>query len=83
MAMEETRKLLAADPRVGTHSSSLLDSPKAGSGLSVHEDEFIAGTPTQVTEQIIEQCRGCGAGHFLAILGRGGSAPHRGGHPVR
>jgi len=39
-------------------------------GFSVHEDEFIAGTPAQVAEQIIAQCRGCGAGHFLAILGR-------------
>ena len=70
MAMEETRKLLAADPRAGTHSASLLDSPEAGSGFSVHDDEFIAGTPAQVAGQIIEQCRGCGAGHFLAILGR-------------
>jgi alkanesulfonate monooxygenase SsuD/methylene tetrahydromethanopterin reductase-like flavin-dependent oxidoreductase (luciferase family) len=70
MAMEVTSKLLAADPRAGTHSPSLLDSPKAGSGFSVHNDEFIAGTPAQVAEQIIQQCRVCGAGHFLAILGR-------------
>jgi alkanesulfonate monooxygenase SsuD/methylene tetrahydromethanopterin reductase-like flavin-dependent oxidoreductase (luciferase family) len=70
MAKEETRKLLAGDPRAGIHSPSLLDSPKADSGFSVHDDEFIAGTPAQVAEQIIEQCRSCGAGHFLAILGR-------------
>src|SRR5215813_7717020 len=38
MAKEETRKLLAGDPRAGTHSPSLLDSPKTGSGLSVHDD---------------------------------------------
>ena len=62
--------LLAADPRVGSHAPSLLDAPKAGSGFSVHADEFISGTPAQVTEQIIEQCRACGAGHILAILGR-------------
>ena len=36
----------------------------------MHADEFIAGTPAQVAEQIIEQCRACGAGHILAILGR-------------
>ena len=36
----------------------------------MHDDEFIAGTPAQVAEQIIEQCRACGAGHILAILGR-------------
>lgn len=27
---------------------------------------MIAGTPADVAEQIIKQCRGCGAGHFLA-----------------
>jgi alkanesulfonate monooxygenase SsuD/methylene tetrahydromethanopterin reductase-like flavin-dependent oxidoreductase (luciferase family) len=70
MAMDVTSKLLAADPRVGRHTSSLLDAPKAGSGFSVHADEFIAGTPAQVAEQIVEQCRACGAGHIVAILGR-------------
>ena len=49
----------------------MLDAPTAGSGFSVHEDEFISGTPAQVAEQVIEQCRACGAGHFLAMLGRG------------
>jgi alkanesulfonate monooxygenase SsuD/methylene tetrahydromethanopterin reductase-like flavin-dependent oxidoreductase (luciferase family) len=69
-AMDMTSMLLAADPRVGRHSPSLLDAPKAGAGFSVHADEFIAGTPAQVAEQIIEQCRACAAGHILAILGR-------------
>jgi alkanesulfonate monooxygenase SsuD/methylene tetrahydromethanopterin reductase-like flavin-dependent oxidoreductase (luciferase family) len=69
-AMDVTSSLLAADPRVGRHTPSLLDAPKAGSGFSVHADEFIAGTPARVAEQIIEQCRACGAGHILAILGR-------------
>jgi alkanesulfonate monooxygenase SsuD/methylene tetrahydromethanopterin reductase-like flavin-dependent oxidoreductase (luciferase family) len=70
MAMDVTSTLLAADPRVGSHTPSLLDAPRAGAGFSVHADEFIAGTPAQVAEQIIEQCRACGAGHILAILGR-------------
>ena len=69
-AMAVTSTLLAADPRVGRHTPSLLDAPKAGSGFSVQADEFIAGTPAQVAEQIIGQCRACGAGHILAILGR-------------
>ena len=69
MAMAVTSSLLANDPRVG-QTPTLLDAPKAGSGFSVHADEFIVGTPTQVAEQIIEQCRACGAGHILAILGR-------------
>ncbi len=36
----------------------------------MHEDEFIAGTPARVAEQIVAQCRACGAGHIVAILGR-------------
>jgi alkanesulfonate monooxygenase SsuD/methylene tetrahydromethanopterin reductase-like flavin-dependent oxidoreductase (luciferase family) len=72
VAMQVARKVLAGDHRVRVNASSLLDAPtpKSGSGFSVHEDEFIAGTPAQVAEQIVEQCRTCGAGHILAILGR-------------
>jgi hypothetical protein len=36
----------------------------------VHDDEFIAGTPDQLTEQSVTQCRATGAGHIVAILGR-------------
>jgi alkanesulfonate monooxygenase SsuD/methylene tetrahydromethanopterin reductase-like flavin-dependent oxidoreductase (luciferase family) len=67
IAKEMTRKVLAGDPRVKAASSSLLD---AKTGFAVHDDEFIAGTPAQVAEQIITQCRTCGAGHIVAILGR-------------
>ena len=70
MAMSVTRALLAADPRVSGLAPSLLDAPKTGLGFSVHADEFIAGTPARVAEQIIEQCRACGAAHIVAILGR-------------
>ncbi len=69
MAREMAAKVLAGDPRV-QHSSPLLDAPRRGGGFSVHADEFIAGTPAQVAEQIIAQCRATGAGHILAILGR-------------
>jgi len=67
IAKEMTRKVTAGDPRVKAASSSLLD---AKTGFAIHDDEFIAGTPAQVAEQIIAQCRACGAGHILAILGR-------------
>jgi alkanesulfonate monooxygenase SsuD/methylene tetrahydromethanopterin reductase-like flavin-dependent oxidoreductase (luciferase family) len=70
MAREMAAKVLAGDPRVRQHSSSLLDAPKPATGFSLHADEFIAGTPAQVAEQIIAQCKSCGAGNFLAILGR-------------
>jgi alkanesulfonate monooxygenase SsuD/methylene tetrahydromethanopterin reductase-like flavin-dependent oxidoreductase (luciferase family) len=67
LAKEMTRNVLAGDPRVKADASSLLD---AKTGFAVHDDEFIAGTPAQVAEQIVEQCRACGAGHMLTILGR-------------
>jgi alkanesulfonate monooxygenase SsuD/methylene tetrahydromethanopterin reductase-like flavin-dependent oxidoreductase (luciferase family) len=67
MAKDMTQKVIAGDPRVKSAASSLLD---AKTGFAVHDDEFIAGTPAQVAEQIIEQCRACGAGHILSILGR-------------
>jgi alkanesulfonate monooxygenase SsuD/methylene tetrahydromethanopterin reductase-like flavin-dependent oxidoreductase (luciferase family) len=70
MAKELAKKVLAGDPRVLGQPSSLLDAPKSGSGFSVHADEFIAGTPGSVAEQIIAQCRACSAGHIVAILGR-------------
>jgi len=66
-AKEMTRKVTAGDPRIKASASSLLD---AKTGFAIHDDEFIAGTPAQVAEQIIAQCRACGAGHILAILGR-------------
>lgn len=72
-----TLKVVAGDPRVVERASSLLDAPKAGAGFSLHDDDYIAGTPAQVAEQIIEQCRKCGAGHLLAILGRAASPRRR------
>ena len=69
-AREAVSKVLTGDPRVRGQPSWRLDTPKSGSGFSVHPDEFIAGTPAQVAEQIIVQCRACGAGHIVAILGR-------------
>ena len=72
-----TLKVVAGDPRVKAAASSLLDAPKAGAGFTLHDDDYIAGTPAQVAEQIIEQCRSCGAGHVLAMLGRGVPAHRR------
>jgi hypothetical protein len=46
---------VSKDPRAA-NKRSLLDSPDAVSGFTIDGDEFIAGTPTQVAEQIVEQC---------------------------
>ncbi|MEZ5727063.1 MAG: LLM class flavin-dependent oxidoreductase [Burkholderiaceae bacterium] len=67
IAKEITRKVVAGDPRVKSGSAPLLD---AKTGFAIHDDEFIAGTPAQVAEIIIAQCRATGAGHLVAILGR-------------
>ena len=72
-----TLKVVAGDPRVKAGTSNLLDAPKAGAGFSLHDDDYIAGTPAQVADEIIEQCRKCGAGHLLAILGRAASLRRR------
>jgi hypothetical protein len=36
--------------------------------FKISEDEFITGTPKEVAENIIEQCRATGAGNFRAVL---------------
>tara|TARA_R110002126_G_scaffold47512_36_gene133203 strand:- start:774 stop:1814 length:1041 start_codon:yes stop_codon:yes gene_type:complete len=71
IAKETAKNLMAADTRVIRGEAALLDAPGAGAGFSVHDDEFIAGTPAQVAEQIVEQMRIAGAGHFVGMLGRG------------
>jgi len=64
------RKFLEVDPRVDTpERPALLDTPTAHA-FSIGDEEFIAGTPAAVAEQIVTQCRGAGAGHFAAIFGR-------------
>ncbi|MBR0757630.1 LLM class flavin-dependent oxidoreductase [Bradyrhizobium jicamae] len=73
-AKAATLKVVAGDPRVIDRASSQLDAPRPGAGFSLHDDDYIAGTPAQVAEQVIEQCRTCGAGHLLAMLGRSASA---------
>lgn len=49
--------------------SQVPDGPaKSGAGFTVSGDEFIAGTPSDVAEAILDQCRKTGAQHFMAIL---------------
>jgi alkanesulfonate monooxygenase SsuD/methylene tetrahydromethanopterin reductase-like flavin-dependent oxidoreductase (luciferase family) len=52
-------------------STQLPDAPPppgVAGGAGVSDDDYIAGTPAEVAEQIIEQCRAVGAGHFMAVL---------------
>ena len=68
---ELTDKLRAADPRIVSKPKTLLDAPADKGGFIVHDDDYVTGTPAQVVEQIVEQFRATGAGHFVAIVGRG------------
>src|SRR4051794_16500112 len=62
---ERVRANLAKDPRV----KPVLDaSGNPGGGFAVGDDEFIAGTPARVADEIISQCRQIGSAHFLAVL---------------
>jgi alkanesulfonate monooxygenase SsuD/methylene tetrahydromethanopterin reductase-like flavin-dependent oxidoreductase (luciferase family) len=65
---ERLRSYVAQDFRA---KLNVPDTPSSGGGFTVSDDEFITGTPAQVAEQIIEQCRATGAGHFLAVLNWG------------
>jgi len=69
-ASARLKRYVSQDPRVKQH---VPDAPATAGGFSVSDDEFITGTPPQVAEQIIGQCRAVGAGHFLAVLHWGAS----------
>ena len=47
--------------------ATLLDSPD-GELEALSNEEFVAGTPAQVAEQIVEQCRVAGAGNFVVAF---------------
>ena len=65
---ERLKSFVAQDFRA---KQNVPDAPPAVGGFTVSDDEFITGTPTQVAEQIVEQCRAVGAGHFLTVLNWG------------
>lgn len=56
--VNDSRMKLAAVP----------DDTSGKGGFSLSEDEFIAGTPKDVADNIIAQCRHVGAEHFLAVM---------------
>ncbi len=68
---------LKHDNRVNT--GPVPDAPQQSQGgIQLSGDEYIAGSPAEVAEQIMEQCGATGAGHFLAMLdGHGGTEANR------
>ncbi|MBM3607886.1 MAG: LLM class flavin-dependent oxidoreductase [Alphaproteobacteria bacterium] len=63
---ERYKTFTAADARM--KMAAVPDDNHAKGGFSLSADEFIACTPQEAAENIIEQCRHVGAQHFLAVL---------------
>jgi alkanesulfonate monooxygenase SsuD/methylene tetrahydromethanopterin reductase-like flavin-dependent oxidoreductase (luciferase family) len=67
------REFIQIDPRVDLPGRpAVLDTPTAHA-FSIGDEEFIAGTPASVAEEIVAQCQSAGAGHFAAIFNRAAS----------
>jgi len=65
---EAFHDFIRLDPRADLPGRpAALDTPSAHS-FTIGEDEFIAGSPAAIAEQIIAQCRSVGAGHFAALF---------------
>lgn len=62
---ERLRSFVAEDERA---NANVPDAPAPTGGFTLSNEEFITGTPKEVAEAIIEQCRAVGAGHFLTVL---------------
>jgi alkanesulfonate monooxygenase SsuD/methylene tetrahydromethanopterin reductase-like flavin-dependent oxidoreductase (luciferase family) len=62
---DRLKSYVAEDDRVSTN---VPDAPAPSGGFTLSDDEFITGTPKDVAQTIVEQCRAVGAGHFLAVL---------------
>jgi alkanesulfonate monooxygenase SsuD/methylene tetrahydromethanopterin reductase-like flavin-dependent oxidoreductase (luciferase family) len=61
---QRLKSFVAQDTRL---QQNVPDAQPTG-GFTISDEEFITGTPAEVAEQIVEQCRVVGAGHFLAVL---------------
>jgi alkanesulfonate monooxygenase SsuD/methylene tetrahydromethanopterin reductase-like flavin-dependent oxidoreductase (luciferase family) len=59
------KSFVAKDERLSTN---VPDAPAPSGGFTISDDEFVTGTPKDVAQEIIEQCRAVGAGHFLGVL---------------
>ena len=62
---ERLKSFVAEDERL---SANVPDAPAPSGGFTLSHDEFITGTPNDVAQNVIEQCRTVGAGHFLTVL---------------
>jgi alkanesulfonate monooxygenase SsuD/methylene tetrahydromethanopterin reductase-like flavin-dependent oxidoreductase (luciferase family) len=62
---DRLKSFVAEDDRV---KEQVPDAPAPTGGFTLSDDEFITGTAKEVAQNIIDQCRITGAGHFLTVL---------------
>jgi alkanesulfonate monooxygenase SsuD/methylene tetrahydromethanopterin reductase-like flavin-dependent oxidoreductase (luciferase family) len=62
---DRLKALLAEDDRL---NANVPDAPAPTGGFTLSDEEFITGTPKEVADNIVAQCRAVGAGHFLTVL---------------
>jgi alkanesulfonate monooxygenase SsuD/methylene tetrahydromethanopterin reductase-like flavin-dependent oxidoreductase (luciferase family) len=62
---ERLKSMVAEDERL---NANVPDAPAPSGGFALSDDEFITGTAKGVGQNIIDQCRTVGAGHFLTVL---------------
>jgi alkanesulfonate monooxygenase SsuD/methylene tetrahydromethanopterin reductase-like flavin-dependent oxidoreductase (luciferase family) len=62
---ERLKNMVAEDERL---NANVPDAPAPSGGFTLSDDEFITGTAKDVAQNIIDQCRAVGAGHFLTVL---------------
>jgi alkanesulfonate monooxygenase SsuD/methylene tetrahydromethanopterin reductase-like flavin-dependent oxidoreductase (luciferase family) len=65
---DRLKSFVAEDERLNTN---IPDAPAPTGGFTLSDEEFITGTPKDVAQTIVAQCRAVGAGHFLAVLNYG------------
>ena len=56
-----------ADDRMATEDRKALDSP-GKHGYTIGKEEFIGGKPSDAADEIIDQCKTSGAGHFQVVF---------------
>jgi alkanesulfonate monooxygenase SsuD/methylene tetrahydromethanopterin reductase-like flavin-dependent oxidoreductase (luciferase family) len=62
---ERLKNFVAEDERL---NANVPDAPAPTGGFTLSDDEFITGTAKEAAQNIVEQCRAVGAGHFLTVL---------------
>jgi len=62
---DRLRAFVAEDERL---NANVPDAPASSGGFTLSDEEFVTGVPKDVAQNIIEQCRAVGAGHFLTVL---------------